>query len=205
MKLGGVDVPYELLAAHRNGSLVLFVGAGASVDPPSCLPLFLDMSRHIAEQAHYNALIDENTPLDVLLGRLNDRGVGVHAQVRRIIDRDDSEPNELHRTIVDLAYKSAIPRIVTTNYDLHLYRVMAESAPDECRVFSGPALPSGDDFSGLVHLHGSLEQENRQLVVTDRDFAAAYLTEGWATRFLLRMFQTNNVLFIGYSVDDMPM
>lgn len=230
MRLGGVDIPYELLEAHRDGSLVLFVGAGVSVDSPSCLPLFLDMSIRIAKQAYHPAPVDSGTDLDVLMGRLkdlptkeeqqrllrgtaldvllgklNDRGVDVHGQVRRIIGRNGSAPNELHRTVVDLACKSTTPRIITTNYDLHLDRIMTETAPDECQVFSGPALPLGDDFSGLVHLHGSLEQESRQLVVTDRDFAAAYLTEGWATRFLLRMFETNNVLFIGYSVDDMLM
>ena len=36
----GVELPEELVSAHAEGSLVLFVGAGASVETPSCLPTF---------------------------------------------------------------------------------------------------------------------------------------------------------------------
>ena len=34
-----VVFPRDLITAHREGDLVIFVGAGASVDPPSRLPL----------------------------------------------------------------------------------------------------------------------------------------------------------------------
>lgn len=45
-------------------------------------------------------------------------------------------------------------------------------------------------------------REPRELVLTDKDFGRAYLTNAWATRFLLLMFQSFTVLFIGYSHDD---
>lgn len=205
MRLGGVDIPYELLDAHRGGSLVFFVGAGASVDSPSSLPMFREMAGQIAEQANHSEEISDDTPLDRLLGQLKDRGVDVHAQVRHIIDRDGSRPNELHRVIAALARKSKTLRIVTTNYDRHLDTVLEGIDSNEHEVFDGPAVPLGDDFSGLVHLHGSLRQEDRRLIVTDSDFAAAYLTDGWATKFLVDVFASNNVLFIGYSIKDMLM
>lgn len=46
-----VDVPEELIDAHRRGDLVLFVGAGASVNPPSSLPTFLSLTEAIADQS----------------------------------------------------------------------------------------------------------------------------------------------------------
>ena len=207
MRLGGVDIPYELLEAHKDGKLVFFVGAGASVDPPAGLPLFLEMTRQITEQANHSEEINEKTALDVLLGKLEDGGVDVHEQVQRIIGREGSLPNDLHNAIVTLAYTGKTVRIVTTNYDLHLDNVLKKIASSETapEIFNSPAVPLGDDFSGLVHLHGSLDQESRRLIVTDRDFAAAYLLDGWATRFLLPMFAANHVLFIGYSVTDMLM
>lgn len=63
----------------------------------------------------------------------------------------------------------------------------------------------GDDFTGVVYLHGSLQQDARRLVVTDGDFGRAYLRDAWAARFLERMFATYTVLFVGYSHSDMVM
>ena len=65
--------------------------------------------------------------------------------------------------------------------------------------------PVGDDFEGMVQLHGSLGQEPRRLIVTDQDFGHAYLREAWAARFLERMYTKYTVLFIGYSHGDVVM
>src|SRR5690606_9597363 len=51
--VGGVDVPSELVDAHRAGHLVLFVGAGASRDAPSGLPDFQRLTEAIANEARY--------------------------------------------------------------------------------------------------------------------------------------------------------
>ncbi len=63
----------------------------------------------------------------------------------------------------------------------------------------------GDDFSGIVYLHGRLGKLSKQLVVTDQDFGRAYLLDAWAARFLERMFGNYTVLFVGYSHDDVVM
>ncbi|MDN5745061.1 MAG: DUF4020 domain-containing protein [Nocardioidaceae bacterium] len=101
-----------------------------------------------------------------------------------------------------LAYPS--PRIVTTNYDRHL--TSSATAPSlSLDVYEAPALPVGDDFEGVIHLHGSLSQPRRRLVVTDTDFGRAYLREAWAARFLERVFSRFTVVFIGYSHGDVVM
>ena len=139
---------------------------------------------------------------DVYLGRLaDDHRIDVHRLVANAIVRPGSQPNKLHEAIVRLAGVHPSPRIVTTNYDLHLTRAaVAEGLT--LPVYEAPALPVGDDFKGIAHLHGSLEQEPRRLVVTDKDFGRAYLLEAWAARFLERMFSAFTVLFIGYSHGD---
>ena len=40
------------------------------------------------------------------------------------------------------------------------------------------------------------------MVLTDADFGRAYLTEGWARRFLVELFRSFTVLFVGYSHND---
>ena len=43
------------------------------------------------------------------------------------------------------------------------------------------------------------------MVLTDLDFGRAYLTEGWARRFLADLFRSYTVLFVGYSHNDIVM
>ncbi|HEX3680347.1 MAG TPA: SIR2 family protein, partial [Galbitalea sp.] len=93
-------------------------------------------------------------------------------------------------------------RIVTTNFDDHLSAAALVGGIQIDDRWIGPALPLGDAFTGIVQLHGSVLRSPDELVLTDRDFAQAYLTDAWATRFLQRMFEEFTVLFVGYSLDD---
>lgn len=199
-----VEFPDELIAAHRAGSLVIFVGAGASRDAPSDLPDFRTLAVTIAAEAQVSPTKADLARLDDLLGRLADGQFDVHGRVAAHLNRPSSRPNRLHRAIAALSAATRPVRIVTTNYDLHLSTALRDrgTAFDE---YAGPALPIGDDFTGLVYLHGNLTQSPSRLVVTDRDFGSAYLTTAWAARFLERMFAHFSVLFVGYSHDDMVM
>jgi len=139
--------------------------------------------------------------LDRFLGNMPS-GFDTHRHARDIIARADSLPNAVHKAIIQLASVTGNMRIVTTNFDNLL-----ESAANELKIevpdrWVGPALPLGDDFTGIVHLHGSVHREPRELVLTDQDFGAAYLNHAWAPRFLLPMFREFTVLFIGYSHED---
>ena len=113
----------------------------------------------------------------------------------------NSEPRALHGHIVDLFASDSQLRIVTTNFDRHFTTVATRKYPRR-DVFVGPALPLGSDFSGIVYLHGAVDNPRSHLVLTDRDFGRAYLADGWATRFLVDMFRAYTVLFIGYSHED---
>ena len=199
-----VDVPAELVQAARAGELVVFVGAGASRDAPSDLPDFRNL---VIEVGTRTGSVPEDNDLDqpdVFLGRLAHNGVDVHGIVARALDKPAGEPNRLHRAIIELARVHPPVRVVTTNYDPHLSTAASDAVMD-MEVFRGPALPVGDDFTGLVHLHGALDQDASRLVVTDADFGHAYLREAWASRFLERMFSRFTVLFIGYSHGDLVM
>ena len=199
-----VDFPAALIEAHRAKGLVIFVGAGASFDAPSNLPDFRALTAAIAAEAEVDATESDLAKPDVFLGKLADRHVDVHRRVATHIGVSTSKPNRLHAALADLAEASAGVRIVTTNYDLHLSTVLSGHGIS-VEEYVGPALPMGDDFTGIVYLHGCLRQEPRHLVVTDVDFGRAYLRDAWAARFLERMFATHTVLFVGYSHDDVVM
>jgi hypothetical protein len=137
----------------------------------------------------------------VFLGRVEELKVDVQTRAREGIDVPRSAPRALHSHIVDLFASDDQLRIVTTNFDRH-FTTVVHGKHSHADVFIGPALPLGSDFSGLVYLHGAVQNRRSHLVLTDRDFGRAYLADGWATRFLIEMFRTYTVLFIGYSHED---
>lgn len=199
-----IDFPAPLINAHRAGELVIFVGAGASRDAPSNLPDFRKLTSDIAAETQAAVTEDDLNQPDVFLGTLGDRHVDVHQRVADHIGVSTSEPNRLHHGLANLAMAGQPVRIVTTNYDLHLSSALSNRGI-QLEEYRAPALPMGDDFTGIVYLHGSLRQEAKRLVVTDGDFGRAYLRDAWAARFLERMFATYTVLFVGYSHGDVVM
>lgn len=112
------------------------------------------------------------------------------------------EFNDEHAAIMSLAGSRPPARVVTTNYDDFLACAAKTEGIEIERQYYAPAFPPGHDFQGLLHLHGSVKGDVKYLVLDDRDFGRAYLTEGWAAHFLVELFQNYTVLFIGYSVND---
>jgi len=198
-----VEIPEEVISAKEEGRLVLFVGAGVSRNPPTNQPSFEELVEKIQNEMGISFPHKENEPLDQFLGRMErDHKIDVHSSAKEIIEQHGSSPNQLHRDLTRLFSKREDVRIVTTNFDNCLTVALKDEFPD-LDIYYAPALPLGYQFSGLVYLHGCIEKESSRLVLTDRDFGKAYLTEGWASRFLVQLFQSDYlVLFIGYSCED---
>lgn len=206
MKFAGIQFPDPLLDALRDGRLVVFAGSGVSRGSPACLPDFKLLATSIAEGT--GQTLDASDQEDVFLGRLADFGVEVRSLAAHTLQKNcqgnPPGPTDLHRDLLRMFRESGSVRIVTTNFDL-LFHVAArdlfESAPD---LFRAPALPLGGSFAGIVHVHGCLDRP-ADMVLTDSDFGRAYLTEGWARRFLVDLFRSWTVLFVGYSHNDTVM
>lgn len=199
--MGEVDLPPTVIRAHREGSLVLFVGAGASIPAPSSLPDFATLTRRIATESGLDVTDAELLRPDVVLGAIERRPVAVHGRIASIVGDPASGPSEIHTAIARLATAKSTVRVVTTNYDPHLTTELRATGHD-VREYFAPALPLGDNFEGLAYLHGCIRHDPRMLVATDHDFGDAYLRAAWAARFLERMFATYTVLFVGYSHSD---
>lgn len=196
-KLGTIDFNNCILDALRDDRLVIFAGAGVSMGPPSNLPSFWNLASDIAKGTG----VAPSNPLDRFLGQLHHLKVAVHERAAELISPAKSAPNTLHYDLLRLFRTVDRIRLVTTNFDLHFEAAansLFGSVPD---IHRAPALPLGYDFSGIVHIHGALPRA-RDLVLTDADFGRAYLTEGWARRFLVDVFRRYTVLFVGYSHDD---
>lgn len=199
MKIAGIQFPEPLLAALRNRKLVVFAGTGVSMGEPANLPSFLRLAQLIA--AGTGEAMQDREPEDRFLGRLQHTQVDVYTRAAQELSRGDPAPTALHRDLLRLYSEAAQVRIITTNFDL----LFEQAARDEFgvmpEVFRAPALPLGRSFNGIIHLHGSVSRPP-EMVLTDADFGRAYLTEGWARRFLVDLFRHFTVLFVGYSHND---
>ncbi|MDM0086949.1 MULTISPECIES: DUF4020 domain-containing protein [unclassified Variovorax] len=201
-RLGTLEFDDCILDALRDDNLVVFAGAGVSMGPPSNLASFWKLANDIALGT--GLAPTESEPLDRFLGTLQHRKVAVHERAAQSLSPVGSAPNALHWSLLRLFRTAERVRVVTTNFDRHFETAANALFGSEPRVYHAPALPLGYDFTGIVHVHGALPHA-RDLVLTDADFGRAYLTEGWARRFLLDVFRRYTVLFVGYSHNDVVM
>ncbi len=200
---GAIEFPPEIIEAQNDGKLVLFAGAGISMSPPSELPDFNKLADKIGNGCRPRG---QNEPPDEYLGSLHERGKGVrvHERASEILLREGSRPTPLHKALLEVFPHKMPIRLVTTNFDKHFTTAAADLGITD-PTYIAPALPLGNDFEGLVYLHGACWARPDKIVLTDVDFGRAYLTDAWASRFLYQMFLTYTVLFIGYSHDDVVM
>ena len=198
MFLNNIEFPNQILDAIREDKLVVFAGAGASAGKPTLLPNFVELAKEIAEGTGRD--IKKNEPCEVFLGALKARGIDVNDSAASILSGACLKYNALHAAIVDLFVSPEKVKIVTTNYDQMFEQVLGERGI-QVQVYNAPALPLGSDINGIIHIHGNVSNP-KYMVVTDEDFGRAYLTEGYATRFLVKLFESYTVLFIGYSYND---
>ncbi len=208
MKIAGIDFPIDLLNALRDGKLVVFAGAGVSMGQPAYLPSFKHLAKMIAEGT--GKTLHCGDPIDHFLGKLQHEGVKVHERAAEALFRGELEPTELHRNLLRLYSNTEQVRIVTTNFDLLFEQAAEKLFDNQLEVSRAPALPLGNRFKGIVHVHGAINPPDEHgvmsppdgLVITDLDFGRAYLNEGWARRFLVELFGNFTILFVGYNHND---
>ncbi len=197
IRIDQIVFPCELVELIDKGELVVFVGSGVSMDEPTNLPNFDGLIEKI-ENCYHKEKSKYEAP-EVFFGSLKSEGYKINEKVAEIIS-GATKPNKCHKSIINLFKKANDIRIVTTNYDKML-EVAAKEFNIETTVYSAPTLPLGNDFRGIVHLHGSID-EPKYMVVTDDDFGRAYLSDAYSARFLVSLFNSFDVLFIGYSCKD---
>ncbi len=212
IKIASVYFPKDLYNSFKENNVVVFAGAGVSMGEPSGLPSFSKLADDIAERIGEKPMCRDKSnplykPIDLFLDELSSANkTAINKRAAEILNDRYKKPNDLHLNIIRLFKDTQNIRIVTTNFDRlftkAFHKVYGKNA--KLKIYSNPALPSGGDFNGIVHLHGSLA-EPEHMVLTRTHFGRAYLTNGSARRFLLPLFQKYTVLFIGYSLDDVVM
>ena len=214
---GGPEFPAKFLDLIQSGQVVFFCGAGLSMG--TGLPDFSGLVRKLDETLNPNPNarfepdpVDRSkyrrTDYDRMLGELESRFVPgrMRKHVHRILSKR-SKPGTLenHQNILKLAATlDGGFRLVTTNFDNRF--ALANSR--KIRSDDAPKLPVPDaGWSSLVHLHGRICKDGdlNSLVLNSSDFGRAYLSEGWARRFVIHLMRCWPVVFVGYGLNDPPM
>lgn len=211
MQFGGISIPGRVFEAALSSNLVIFAGAGASVPHPVSLPLFnslvdrikstVDPGGFLRERKHK---LDKETPVytetpEQYLSYLEHEGKNVKEACSLLVDPHGQFTN-LHTNILRLLDANCQMRLVTTNFD-NCFENSMEVLGCEAKVFSSPALPLGKGVNGIVHLHG-VSSDLETMILTAEDYGEAYVSNGWVARFLVDLFKTYTVLFVGYSCGD---
>lgn len=224
----GPDFPESFMKRLQEGKLVFFCGAGISMD--SGLPDFEELTRKLHGQYDKSSPFDDKRcDYDRILDELESNHPGLRKKVREIL-LPEAEVDDLalenHKNLLRLSAiqgEDGTPtrhRLVTTNYDDRFLRTARRWATAlnliedhfKCRLTMdcAPQLPMPDDenWASLVHLHGRITEDDRTLgsmVLTSSDFGCAYMTPGWARRFVEQLLREWHVVFVGYRVNDPPM
>ena len=208
-----VPVPRQLLVHLREGRLVLFAGAGLSVQAglPTWRSLIEDVvQRTVAEavegeqaSAELAAMLAAGKWLQIADHCKEKLGPGGYARLLSERLRDAGRPvPEVHRLAVRLPFAAWI----TTNYDKLLERAYAEERgglPKTLTNLDTAALGQllFDAAPFMLKAHGDLDRPE-SLVFTSRDYRDhIHANTAFSTAFSAILL-THSVLFVGYSLSD---
>lgn len=223
----GPSIPDDLLIARDEGRVVFFCGAGVSkaraglvdfldlaervihdlgVPSDHKASLILNEARDIHERIGVSGLIS----VDGIFGLLEHDFLtcDIEQSVSKVLKPGNTVDLSAHRIIIDLA-KTPDDKVhlITTNFDL-----LFEDCCKSPNIWHPPKLPDPSrhiEMDGIIHLHGCVNKdysgpEGDGFILSSSQFGSAYLSDGWATRFIREIIGRYVVVFIGYTADDPP-
>ena len=206
----GPDIPNDLANLIMSDNAVFFCGAGVSRNEG--LPDFRQLAQAAVDLLGPHSLTIARPHLkhsryDAALQLVYDRVP--HTKLANLLKQKLTFRNGAslgaHRAVLKLAKHRTErrSRIVTTNFDDGFRRAACLNGDPTSSDVAPRLPPVRNDWWTLVALHGELESDNiANLVLTSGQFGRAYMTEGWAARFVAELFRRFTVVFIGYSIDD---
>ncbi|HDZ3735802.1 TPA: SIR2 family protein [Vibrio vulnificus] len=197
----------EIITAAKEGSLVLFIGAGISrlVGHQSWDGFAYGVVEQLLNNKvinHYekemiNTLSDPRKRLSIakILDEENENGTQVDYQKIFTLSKENSG---IYKSINEFGCT-----FVTTNYDkLIVPEISKDKSEDQWRYFERKDLLSAnlDQKGAVVHIHGCIDEPS-SMVITTKDYLNHY-TSGEVHEFLQKLFLNKTVLFLGYGLEE---
>lgn len=183
-----------LREAMLNKKLVVFVGAGISID--SGMPSWSEAITDIAKKLGISE--DDLDYMKIPQFYYNARGKKEYVELMRHIFRynEDLDIQEVHRNIIKLNAHT----MLTTNYDCLLEKAAAENSEFIQVISQDKDLPYKTAGKELIKMHGDFEHDN--FVLKENDYLHYSSRFKLIEAYVKSLLATNVVLFIGYSFSD---
>ncbi|MFA0718613.1 SIR2 family protein [Vibrio splendidus] len=193
------EIPQELSDAVKNQKLVIFVGAGLSVNcglpnwKDIVIKLLEENDNYIEKAANYLDAISSGIlePLEVL-----DK---IKIEKKRIFEHFEHKLSE--NTQSDLHKKLGLisSRFVTTNFDKLIEENTKVNVITNSSDYNLSKIDTENKF--VLKIHGDINQVDSCVIFSDQ-YDKLYTNEVFSTFQLKKMFSTYNVLFVGFSFSD---
>ena len=190
----------EVLAEElRDGKLIIFVGAGVSMN--SKLPSWNELIRDYAEKL---GMIKENEQrsfngeetLEIPEIYYDKFGkIKYYEILEKRFNAREYSPNSIHETLK----KMNLNYIITTNYD-KLIEDEFENKKIYDIITKDNELPYSKTNKAIIKMHGDLK--NRNIVLKKSDYDNYEKNFPLISTFIKGLFTSNTILFIGYSLND---
>lgn len=181
--------------ASRNNKLVVFVGAGISMN--SGVPSWGQLIESLKDELPSN-LKDETDSLKIAQLYKEVRGHKEYFEkIKLEFKYGRVSPNPIHKAILDLHPC----HIITTNYDDLLEQIIASENLQYHIIKKDADLPYTQHENMVIKMHGDFDTNN--IVLTENDYYNYTDNFPLIDAFVKSLFATKLVLFVGFSFNDL--
>jgi hypothetical protein len=169
------QIPNDLkaAAARADDQIVIVMGAGCSVEPPTNLPLAGTLSERIHRTLVDNGVLADGScsePWD--LSAVAQATLDATGSQRALVDQfppDDfrgAQPNTGHLILAALLREGAVGDVLSLNFDLSVSSALAHvGAATDVRIIKGPEEHDRHGPRNLVYLHRNIESPPDELIL----------------------------------------
>lgn len=179
--------------AAKQGRLVIFAGAGISNN--SGVPTWSELTKEFKKEC---GIENETDDLKIAQLYMDARGEKEYLdKVKSVLKHHCVIPNDIHKAILDL--KPC--HIITTNYDDLFEQEIQNEYKQYSVVRRDGDIPKMSYPNALIKMHGDFDSNN--IVLTESDYFNYSKTFPLIRSFVLSLFASKLVVFVGFSFADL--
>ena len=190
-----IDNARRLFEASHNNDLVIFVGAGVSINSgvPDWRELIQEFKKSLPD-----SVINENDYLKIAQLYKESVPSGDYLNsIRGVLKDGKVHPNPIHEAILNLTPT----HIITTNYD-NLIELSVDSSRTHFSVIrSDEDVPYAKSSRFLIKMHGDFV--SRKIVLTESDYYNYTKNYPLLDNLVKSIFASKTILCIGFSFNDL--
>lgn len=198
------EIPKSLIEKIKKGNIVIFVGAGLSINCgyPDWKSLTIAILKGLIEKEEkipgYIDALNSNLfePIEIL-GKINHlKNLAIECLEKEIRKYDSIEPANIHKKIGQISTK-----IITTNYD----ELLEKCNPDFEKItyHNTYKVAKISDYEKYIYkIHGDINEPDKCILFPQQYEELYSHDEKCSTFELKKIFSDKSILFIGFSLND---